>query len=102
MIDNYAWVAIFIRSITLVIAFFVIRRIWYLTKRRTRDQWIKYIFAFLIAVVTFNACFSLVINAFRESDGNLARDIRHMSLIFTSSSGLASIIGWYVLLRKDE
>lgn len=102
MIDGPAWYAIVFRSITLFVAVFVIRRIWYLTKRRTRDQWIKYIFAFLISIVVLNAGFALVINFYRDSNGNLIKEIRQTSLILTSTSGLASIICWYVLLRKDE
>lgn len=102
MIDNYAWAAIVLRVITLFVSVFVVSRIYQLTRKRTRDQWIKYVLAFLISVVIFNASFALVINAFRESDGNLAKNTRHLSLIFTSSSGLASILGWYILLRKDE
>lgn len=102
MIDNYAWFSIVVRAITLIISLFVLNRILNLTKKVTRDQWIKYVLTILIVIVLFNAGFSLISNFFRQDDGNLRQHIRHMSLVVTSVSGLASSIGWYVLLRKDD
>lgn len=102
MIDNYAWIAIILRAITLIVASIVIYRIIAIISKRTKDQWIKYILGILITFVVFNAGWSLITNFYRTSDGNLIDAIRHLSLIFSATSGLVSIIGWYVLLRKDE
>lgn len=102
MIDGFAWYSIVIRLITLLVAVFVINRIYNLIIRVTKDQWIKYLLAFLITIVVGNAAWALGVNFFRQEDGNLRERVRHTSLVLTSTSGLASIIGWYVLLRKDE
>lgn len=102
MIDNYAWAAIGIRFITLVIAVVVIEFIIKLLRKQIEDQWIKYFFALFVGIIALNATWALAVNFYRTPDGNLIREIRHLTLIFNSVSGLAGITGWYFLLREDK
>jgi len=101
MLDTVAWVTIVIRSIALLVMLNVGHKQFKLLKTKSDVQYIKHLLIFLVLVIIFNHAWSLWANFFRTSDGNLRDDIRHLSMIFNATSGLASAIGWHVLYKDD-
>lgn len=101
MIDNYAWTSIFLRVVTLTIMVLVGYKQFLLLRTKSDVQGIKYLLMFLVAVILFNQMWSLLINFYRGEDGNLMTNVRHLSMIFNATSGLASAIGWHVLYKDD-
>jgi len=103
MIDNYTKAAIAMRAITLVVLLVVGYKQVQLMRPVTTIQWVKVIMLLLVAFMLGNAILSLIVNFFRQTDGNLRPNVRHVSLIFNSGVGLASALALAVLyFKKDE
>lgn len=101
MIDSFAWASIILRGFALVILALVVYRQWQLFKIKSSEPWVKYTLMFLVVLVIANQLFTIGTNFYRGEDGNLLRDIRHISQVFNASSALASAIGWYLLYYHD-
>jgi len=103
MIDNYTRTAIFLRAVTTVIFAVVLYKQLKLLRPVTAVQWVKYLLIVLVCIMLSNAILSLSLNFFRQEDGNLSQNARHVSLVLNSLSGLTSSLGYAILYyRKDS
>ena len=101
MIDSYGWVTITLRALSAFVAFVLI--IWQIKimKPPVKNQWIKYIMLGLVFIMFLNYNQSLILNFFRQPDGNLSINARHFNQIATALVGLASISLVSLLYIRD-
>lgn len=92
MIDSYNWIAITLRVMSLLGVLFLMGWQIKLLKPPVRNQWIRYVMIGLMSVMAVNYAQSLVLNFYRQADGNLSLNARHFSLLFTALSGVVSVI----------
>lgn len=103
MIDNYTRTVIFLRAVTTVIFAIVLYKQLRLLRPVTAVQWVKYLLIVLVCIMLSNAILSLSLNFFRQEDGNLSQNARHVSLVLNAIYGLASSLGYAILYyRKDS
>lgn len=101
MIDAYTWTAIVLRILAAIGILCVI--VWqiHLLKPPVRNQWIRYVMLGLETIMFSNYMQSLLINFWRQPDGNLTENARHFSLIYNALSGLSSVVLTIILYRKS-
>lgn len=101
MIDRYAQVAIVLRLLSAIGIVFLVGWQIKLLKPPIRNQWIRYVMIFLMLVMLGNYIQSLVLNFYRQADGNLSTTARHFGLIYTAVSGLVSVVLVGILYFKN-
>ena len=103
MIDNYAKATILLRAVTTVILLAVFTKQIKLMRPQTKVQWVKVILLTVVAIMLSNAILALTLNFFRNDDGNLSDNARHISQVWNAISGVAAATGYFILyFRKDE
>lgn len=100
MIDSYGWATIVIRILSaltiLSVIYLQIRKL----KPPVKNQWIQYVMLWLALVMLSNYLLTLVLNFYRQPDGNLTQTARHFSQVYNAVAGLSSSILVNVLYRK--
>lgn len=89
MIDNYAIITIIIRAIAIGLLVVVLKRQIELIKSPTLLRF-KILLMTLVAIILFGNVFSILTNLFRQPDGNLYENVRHISMVWNSISALSS------------
>lgn len=101
MIDNYTWASIVCRTIALLILLKIFVRQLLLWRSPASERWVKNVLIMLVVLIIANQSFTITTNFFRNMDGNLRNNVRHLSQAFNGVSALASAIGWYLLYYRD-
>ena len=90
MVDNYAKAAVFIRSIALIILITVAKQQHDQLSNKSKVQLIKWLLLALVVVMIFGNVLSILVNLFRQEDGNLLKNARHISTVWNALSVLAA------------
>ena len=88
MIDPYAQATIIIRTVAVILLTCVLFK-QYKTFKTHNLFWLKVLMMSLVCLVLFGNVLSITLNLFRQSDGNLYQDARHISMIWNSLSAVA-------------
>lgn len=88
MIDRYARITIIIRMIAVILLTCVLVK-QHRTFQTRSLIWLKVLMMSLVLLVLFGNVFSICLNLFRQSDGNLYTNARHISMIWNSLSAVA-------------
>lgn len=103
MIDNYTKTAIVLRAITTILLAVVLVKQLKLLRPVTKVQWVKVILITIVTIMLSNSVLALALNFFRQEDGNLSPNARHISLVWNAVSGVAAATGYAILYyRKDN
>ena len=102
MIDSYATVAIVLRAFAAIGFVIVLYKQIKLLRPITSLQYLKHLLVLLTGTMLFNAILSIYTNVYRQDDGNLIPNARHVSLIFNAVSGLCAAIILLIIYKEDE
>lgn len=105
MIDNYTVVSITIRVIAMALLLNVISvqiRL-FVSQSDSLKRFRGYLTGTVLLAIAANAL-TIAANYYRQGDGNLTEDIRHISQIFNACSILATAVFYYLIYnyRDDE
>lgn len=88
MIDTYAKATIIIRIIAVILLTCVLVK-QHRTFKTRNLLWLKVLMMALVSLVLFGNVLSITLNIFRQSDGNLYQNARHVSMIWNALSAVA-------------
>lgn len=105
MIDNYTVVSITLRVIAMILFINVvsIQIRLFVTQSDALKRFRAYLTGTVLLAIAANTL-TIAANYYRQGDGNLAEDIRHISQIFNACSILATAVFYYLIYnyRDDE
>lgn len=105
MIDHYAQLSIILRGVAAIILLNVLMKQLYLYMLHSPSlqRYRRYLILTVVILIAAN-CFSFFANLFRQPDGNLVTNVRHISQVFNSVGTLLVAIFFYLIYtyREDD
>lgn len=96
MVDNFSIFSIVLRFMSMVFLLMVLRRqVSEWNKHNGALKRFKILLMALVIVLFVANVFAILVNLFRQADGNLMEDVRHINQIF---NGVSSFIISFVLV----
>jgi multisubunit Na+/H+ antiporter MnhB subunit len=100
MIDNYAIFSIVIPTVALIPFIIVLKKQYREIKRDNKLQWLKRLLLALVIIILAGDLIAILLNFFREPDGNLSAVVRKFSLIYNAVAFLSMAVVLNLIYSK--
>lgn len=97
MIDNYAIFSILTRLVAEVIFVWLLLQQFTVLFNKDKVKYLQVILLFAIFMLALGNGFSLVLNFFRQDDGNLIESARHTGMILNGLATLGAAVALYLI-----